>query len=232
MPRRPDRVASADRRRQILAVATELFARRGFRGTTTRQIAQRAGMNEAILFRHFPRKDDLIWAILDGKCRSAGGREHLEEELHRPVSEAEIFAGIAEGILRRNIEDTTLTRLFLFSALNRHRLTDRLFRVHVAGYYQTLARHIRRGIREGRFRQVDALLAARGFLGMVVYHFLIQELFGGRRYQKFDVRRVSRTLAEIWLGGMRVPQKVARRLPKPAVRRDFSARRASIREGK
>jgi len=67
---------------------------------------------------------------------------------------------------------------------------------------------------------------------MVVYHFLIQELFGGRRYQKFDVRRVSRTLAEIWLGGMRVPQKVARRLPKPAVRRDFSARRASIREGK
>ena len=40
------------RHKQILAVAAELFARQGFHGTTTRQIAEQAQVNEAILFRH------------------------------------------------------------------------------------------------------------------------------------------------------------------------------------
>ena len=37
---------------------------------------------------------------------------------------------------------------------------------------------------------------------MVVYHSWVQELFGGKRFQKFDNRQVSKTLADIWLAGM------------------------------
>ncbi len=230
MLRKSNRVAASDRRQQILAVAMDLFARRGFRGTTTRRIAEGAGVNEAILFRHFPRKEDLYWAILDCKCRRAGGRQQLEDELRAPASgkssahseqDHKMYAAIAEGILRRNTEDSTLSRLLLFSALENHRLSQRFFRRHVASYYEALARHIRRRIREGAFRRVDPLLAARGFLGMVTYHFLIQELFGGRRYQRFDTRRVCQTLAGIWLAGMRAPRAGGLRL-----------RRASSAEGK
>jgi len=61
---------------------------------------------------------------------------------------------------------------------------------------------IRRRIREGAFRRVARLLAARGFVGMITDHFLIQELFGGERHRKFDSRRVSETLTDIWLHGM------------------------------
>jgi AcrR family transcriptional regulator len=226
--RRSNRLSASDRRRQILAVAAELFARQGFRGTTTRQIATRARVNEAILFRHFPRKEDLYWAILDCKCRSAGGPERLKAELRAPGDDAEVFAAIAEGILRRNTEDSTLTRLLLFSALEHHRLSHRFFRTHVARYYEALALHIRQRIREGKFRRVDPLLAARGFLGMVVYHFMIQELFGGRRYQKFDTRRVCRTLAEIWLEGMRARRRHARTAPRALPRSDARSRWASI----
>jgi len=42
-----------------------LFARQGFKATTTRQIAQQARINEAIIFRHFPHKEDLDWTIID-----------------------------------------------------------------------------------------------------------------------------------------------------------------------
>jgi hypothetical protein len=62
-------------------------------------------------------------------------------------------------------------------------------------------------VREGSFRNVDPLLAARGFLGMVVYHFLVQELFGARKFQKFDPEMVAATLAGIWLNGMQGPAK-------------------------
>jgi hypothetical protein len=65
-----------------------------------------------------------------------------------------------------------------------------------------LASFVRKGITAGRFRRVDPLLSARGFLGMVIYHSWVQELYGGKQIQDFDPERVSRTLADIWLQGM------------------------------
>ena len=102
-----------------------------------------------------------------------------------------------------------MSRLLLYSALENHRLSQRFFRNHIAGYYDVLAEYIRRRAREGAFRDVDPLLAARGFLGMVIYHSWVQELFGGKRFQKFSVEQVSRTLVDIWLEGMLQPPKAA-----------------------
>jgi AcrR family transcriptional regulator len=202
MARISNRIASADRRHQIMRVAMGLFALQGFKGTTTRQIAERAGVSEAIIFRHFPRKEDLYWAIIDHKCQMAGKREKLLAALRSNGDDRAIFTSIAEEILRRNFEDSTLSRLLLYTALENHRLSGRFFRTYVAENYEALASHIRKRIHDKKFRNVDPRLAARGFLGMVIYHFLIQELFGGKRYQRFDSRRVSDVLTDIWLRGM------------------------------
>ncbi|PYX83549.1 MAG: TetR family transcriptional regulator, partial [Acidobacteria bacterium] len=63
------RLPAARRKEQILEVAASLFARRGFQGTTTRQIADAAAVNEAIVFRHFRSKEALYWGVLDSMCR-------------------------------------------------------------------------------------------------------------------------------------------------------------------
>src|ERR1051326_4503164 len=62
------RMAGEDRKLQILAVAVSLFSQKGFRGTTTKEIAQAAGVSEAMVFRHFATKDELYTAILDHKA--------------------------------------------------------------------------------------------------------------------------------------------------------------------
>ena len=198
------RIPSTERRRQILAVATELFAKQGFKGTTTRQVADKAQANEAILFRHFPHKEDLYWAVIEDKSHAAPGKEWLRNQLASSAPDHEIFAGIAAGLIERNTADTTLTRLLLYTALEEHELSARFFQTFVADYYDVLANYIRRRIAEGSFRAVDPLLAARGFFGMIVYHLLVQELFQGQRYQKFDVNRVAETVTEMWLEGMKV----------------------------
>jgi len=200
------RISGAARRQQILGVATELFAVRGFLGTTTRQIAQRARVSEALLFRHFPNKEALYWAVIDNKVRLRGKFEQLNTALASEHDHA-VFATLAEGIIRRATEDTTLSRLLLFSALENHRLSARFFRSHIAGYYKTLAGFVAQRVKSGEFRRVDPLLAARGFLGMVIYHVWIQELFGGKRYKVFDAGSAARAFADIWLQGMRRPAK-------------------------
>lgn len=47
-------------RDKLLNVACRIFAEAGYRGTTTRRVAQEAGVNEVTLFRHFGSKDELI----------------------------------------------------------------------------------------------------------------------------------------------------------------------------
>lgn len=59
------RMRSADRRRQLLQVAADMFARMGYRGTTTAQLARAAGITEPILYRHFENKLDLFVTLVD-----------------------------------------------------------------------------------------------------------------------------------------------------------------------
>lgn len=55
-------------RGRILAATREIFERNGTRGTTTREVAERAGVNEATLFRHFGSKAALIGAMREDAC--------------------------------------------------------------------------------------------------------------------------------------------------------------------
>jgi AcrR family transcriptional regulator len=201
MTRQVHRVPSDERRTQILQAATELFARQGFNGITTREIADRVGVEETILFRLFPSKRDLYWAVIDAKTQSTSGHEQLEAQLDSDADERKMFIAIAEDILERNTKDSTLTRLLLFSGLEEHELSQRFFETYIATYFDALARYIQRRIQQGAYRRVDPLLSARSFLGTVFNYFLIQELFAGRPH-KFDIKKVSETLTDIWLNGM------------------------------
>lgn len=198
------RVSARDRRLQIMTAAKELFARQGFEGTTTREIAQRARVNEAIIFRHFSSKEDLYWAIIDDQCEVGGWQQTLRRHLSSGADDREVFAAIAEEILIRRSNDADLSRLLLFSALENQQRSQRFFQTHVATYYELIAGYISKRIEQGAFRAVNSLLAARGFVGMIVYHSLIQEIYGGKRYQDFNVKEVSETLTDIWLRGMEV----------------------------
>jgi AcrR family transcriptional regulator len=61
----PVRNGVEETRGRILAAARELYASKGSRGTTTREVADRAGVNEATLFRHFRTKTQLLAAMLE-----------------------------------------------------------------------------------------------------------------------------------------------------------------------
>ena len=52
-----------DRRRQIIAAASELFARNGFEGTSIRDIAAGSGVLSGSLYYHFPSKEDLLFTV-------------------------------------------------------------------------------------------------------------------------------------------------------------------------
>jgi AcrR family transcriptional regulator len=73
------RLDSDGRRKAIVAAAVPLFARKGFAGTTTRELAEAAGISEALLFRHFPSKVMLYREILRLGCEGDPALERLAQ---------------------------------------------------------------------------------------------------------------------------------------------------------
>src|SRR5215510_6069311 len=71
------RLDSEERRKAIVAAAVPLFARKGFAGTTTKELAEAAGISEALLFRHFPSKKHLYDEILRLGCEGDPALERL-----------------------------------------------------------------------------------------------------------------------------------------------------------
>jgi AcrR family transcriptional regulator len=70
------RLRRAERREQLLAAATQAFARAGFTATSLDDIAEAAGISRVLLYRHFESKTDLYRAVLDraiGRLTAAVG---------------------------------------------------------------------------------------------------------------------------------------------------------------
>jgi AcrR family transcriptional regulator len=153
------------------------------------------------IFRHFSNKEDLYWAVVASRIKAAGRQEKIHAYLDSGRPEREILAGIAESFLDRNDEDARLTRLLIFSALRNSKLADKFFETYMAGTYKLLADFIRRGVRLGKFRNVDPVIGARAFLGMISSHILLQELFGAG-LNGTSPRATGRQLADLWLNGI------------------------------
>ena len=63
---------SMNRRDEIVAAAAEVFAQHGFRGSTTRRIADAACVNEITIFRQFGSKEALLREAMKHMTESAG----------------------------------------------------------------------------------------------------------------------------------------------------------------
>ncbi len=60
------RLSAEARKEAIVEAVQDVFAEKGFDGTTTRDLAKAAGVSEALLYKHFPSKESLYAAMLDG----------------------------------------------------------------------------------------------------------------------------------------------------------------------
>src|SRR5262252_4325780 len=119
-------MAGEQRRLQILRIAMRLFSQRGFRGTTTKEIALAAGVSEAMVFRHFATKEELYSAILDHKACLHDERDPLQVVANAIVqkNDAAVFEGLALDVLNHHESDPEFQRRLLYSALEEHELAQ------------------------------------------------------------------------------------------------------------
>lgn len=187
-------------RDRILDAARGLFAAHGFRGTTTAAIAREAGVNEALIFRHFPAKSDLYRAILEAKLADAHLAHILEAAGDETADPAEALRLVARRFLA--CADPGFLRLYYHSALEGHALAATFYDQFVRRLTGRVEALVQRGIAAGVFRPVDPRTAAQAFTGMLRSYTLTRELFPDHALPTDDLT-VADAFSDLFLGGLR-----------------------------
>lgn len=199
-PRNRRRMSREERRESIVDAALQTFSRLGFRGATTRRLAQAAGITEVTLFRHFPAKEDLFRAVLDKYSilpvlraemleppPPGGGRKALRDLARR-------FMGILQ-------EREDLIRLILSEAVVNPEMARMMFRQGPGRFYEDAAKLLAAYGERGEVRQVDFAYASRAFLGVFFTFMLTQEVLLGKESKPLDLDRAADELSDIlWFG--------------------------------
>ena len=198
------RMSAEDRRFSIIRAAMDVFARLGFKGTTTKEIAEASGISEAIIFRHFATKHDLYSAIIDYKV------EQSREQLYGSMNEWTLarddrllFSKLGATILDHYRSDPAFIRLLLYSALEGHELAHMFFERQVMLTWKFLYDYILLRTREGVFREIDPMIAARAFLGMINHYALVRELFTEHQHDHFTAEQAIANFSDIFFEGIR-----------------------------
>jgi len=201
------RMAGEERRSQILAVAVSLFSERGFRGTTTKEIAHAAGVSEAMVFRHFATKEELYAAILDHKACAHDSFDpaELSADAIKRKDDRAVFESLALAALDHHQKDPEFQRLLLHSALEKHQLAQMFFNEFVRPVYEFLSSYISERQRDGAFVEVDPAIVVRCLIGMVMHHSLTNNLWDpDRRLLNISNEAAAKHFTEILLHGITV----------------------------
>ncbi len=140
---------------RILATATGLFSKYGYNGVSTRYIASGADVNEVAIYRRYPHKRDLYYAV-------------LESELQQIHLRGDLLAGLTEArngrvALDRTFELIVLTfaqkpdfmRLVQFSVLELNEDLDRLLRKHLGELIEVISSYLKPWVDKGELRCSD-----------------------------------------------------------------------------
>src|ERR1017187_5422259 len=149
------RLPASDRRLQLLETALDFFSRKGFGGTTTKEIAAAAGVTEAIIFRHFPTKHDLYNAVIDHHHNAGQITECIAQ--WKCCMERNDDEGLVRSIIERIIEsyrrDLRGHRVLLFAALEGHEAALEYNRRFSLPISELLCQYIARRQSEGALLQ-------------------------------------------------------------------------------
>jgi AcrR family transcriptional regulator len=196
MPLGPKNSAKTDR---IVQAAGQLFARQGYHGTTTREIARLSGVSENTLFRHFDNKEDLFWSTL---------RYHSSElKLRRDLLEGLIHCDPPEVVLPKILDlltDTAsykpdLLRMIAVAFLELRWKAEVFGTEYLSPVFSQFSHYLDANMKEGKLRGLDPTILTAALMMTTLMHPGISKLIGGDGSSFRNSPEAGRAYSRFWL---------------------------------
>lgn len=186
-------------RTRILDAARRLFASQGFDGTTTRDLAQAAGVAEGTLFRHFSNKKAILVEV------ATQGWVEILTDLLTELSEMGSYKAVAQVMRRRmwNFQkNADLMRVCFMEAQFHPDLRDRIQSDVIVKMTNVAEAFFQTAMDKGIYRKMDAALVAKVFLGMFAVAGFSNNTVMEPDASPQQMQAMAEGLADIFLNGV------------------------------
>lgn len=164
---------------KILDAALHLFSRQGFRGTSVREIAERAGLSVGNVYHHFGNKEAIFQRLIDRYWESLMDPDLPLNEVFRKAQfpdDLEVAASAIEQIVEEHQEEILLIFVDVIEFRGEH----------IRTFYETMADRFRQAYAdsfanaqaEGRLGDIDPMVAVMTACRWLFYFFTVEKCFG------------------------------------------------------
>ena len=185
-----------EKEQKILEAAIDVFSERGFSGSTTSEIAKRAGVAEGTIFRYFKTKKDILRGILIQMLNLAG--EPIIIEGVRKIllnTENKDLREVLKAFVKDRIEVLEsvfpMIKIIITEALYHEDIREALFENIISKILEIFTIFHRQMVERGLIREnVKALTMARSIIGNIVLFIVYKKFFA----DKFDGQDMDKEL--------------------------------------
>ncbi len=153
------------RRHQVYASSMHLFLEKGFQETTMQEIAATAGMGKSTLYDYFKTKDEILISLVEDQIQDL--TEQGQQITSQDLPAAEKIHQVMRTHLEYLLENKELYTRIMFEVQRLGPESQRRLQVQRHAYQDLLCKLVEEATREGSFRVVNPLLAARTILTMM-----------------------------------------------------------------
>jgi AcrR family transcriptional regulator len=157
--------SETETKKRILDAAQKLFARKGYEGTTTRELAHEAGVAEGTIFRHFPNKKAILVEV------ATAGWVELLTDLLTELSEMGSYKAVAQVMRHRMLNfraNSDMMRVCFLEAQFHPDLRDRIQSEVIGKMTDVAEAFFQTAMDKGVYRKINPKIVAQVFLGMFV----------------------------------------------------------------
>ena len=188
---------------RIVEAAVQLFSRRGFKGTSTRDIAHLAGVNEATLFRYFGRKTDLFRIAVETRLQRVKLGRELQSALSSDADPELVVPMVVDFLVHELSEESELMRLLYVAGFEFPGVL-RMFKDHLGPVFDAFSGYFGRCSGRGAICEVDPAFATLGLAGAVSAHHRLHRLLAGPDAVA-NGNGYAAGYAQFWLNALRRP---------------------------
>ena len=188
-----------DTRARILRTALKLFARKGYDGTTTKDLANSAKVAEGTLFRYFPNKKAILIEV------ATSGWIEILTDLLTELSEMGSYKAISQVMRRRMLnmqENADLLRVCFIEAQNHGELRDRIQSEVIEKMTGVAEAFFETAMSKGIYRNINPKIVAQVFLGMFAIAGFSQETIIASDASPKARQEMAEGIADIFLHGV------------------------------
>jgi AcrR family transcriptional regulator len=184
---------------KILQAARKLFARHGYDGTTTKELAEKAGIAEGTLFRHFANKKAILVEV------ATQGWVDLLTDLLTELSEMASYEAISHVMYKRMLrlgDNYDMMRVCFMEVQFHQDLRERIQTEVIEKMTDVAEAFFQTAMERGVYRRMNPRVIAQVFLGMFVVAGFSHETITQPGASPQEMKEMAEGLADIFLNGV------------------------------